>query len=143
MWAIGELITLIIYFFLGLSTVVFLLLAVTLKKRQTRLLALGPGLFFGFLLLCFKFYQDRNYKKSQLNQVGIYYLTDYPDCDSCYIELNENMTYKIVNKSQAIENGDWHYESGGDFWITYLNGTKDQLGNGKYSYHDYQLKYTR
>jgi hypothetical protein len=142
MWALGEFITYMIYFLLGLSCAVFLIFAVTVKKRQSKLYASGLGIFFGFLLLSFKFYQDRNYKDSQLTQVGIYYLTNYPDCDSCYIELNENMTYQILNKSQTVEKGDWHYEVGGDYWITYLNSDKGQLGNGKYSYRNYQLKYS-
>lgn len=143
MWAIGELIIYTIYFFTGLSCLVFLILALTAKKRCFRIWTALTGLFFGFLLLCFKWQQNSIYKQNQLNQVGIYYLTNYPNCDSCHIELNENMTYKVAHKSQIFENGDWHYESGGDYWITYLNGTKYQLGNGKYAYRDYKLKYSR
>jgi hypothetical protein len=95
------------------------------------------------MFFIFKSCQDNNYKNNQLDQVGIYYLTNYPNCDSCYIELNENMTYKIINKGQKVKNGDWHYESGGDYWITYLNGERDQLGSGTYSYTNYKLKYTK
>ena len=57
-------------------------------------------------------------------------MTTYRNCDSCYLELKENMTCIVVNKGKIIEQSNWHYEVGGDYWITYLDNDKHQLGSG-------------
>jgi hypothetical protein len=48
----------------------------------------------------------------------------------------------VFNNNKEVEKGDWHYEVGGDYWITYLNGRKSILGEGIYSYQKYNLKYS-
>ncbi|MFL5748428.1 MAG: hypothetical protein ACJ751_27395 [Niastella sp.] len=53
------------------------------------------------------------------------------------------MTYIIVSKGKIVETSIWHYEMGGDYFITFLNNDSDQLGSGAYAYKDYKLKYPR
>ena len=142
MSAFGELFIYLIYVLLGLTGVVFFLWTYTSKKVRKPWTLLG-GLFFTFLLFYFKSCQNENYKRNQLSQVGKYYLTDYPNCKSCYIELKENMTYNVIDDGKIIETSNWHYESGGDYWITYLDNDKYQLGNGKFNYKKYELKYSK
>ena len=62
--------------------------------------------------------------------------------NSCYLELRENMTYIVVDKGKIIESSNWHYEVGGDYFITYLDNDRHQLGSGNYSYERYKLKYS-
>ena len=140
MSALGELFIYIIYFVLGILSIGFLVLTMTSKKK-TKILTGLATLFFGFLLFSFKSCQSRNYKENQLSQVGLYYLTEYPDCDFCIIELKENQTYEVTKNGQVIERSNWHYEVGGDYLITYLDNDKYQLGNGKFEYYKYKLKY--
>ncbi|MES2662385.1 MAG: hypothetical protein V4629_03685 [Pseudomonadota bacterium] len=140
MSALGELLIYFIYFVLGLGTLLFLALTFT-AKRTIRVWAGLGTLFLGFLLFSFKSCQSDNYKENQLSQVGLYYLTDYPNCDSCIIELKENQTYEVTKHGQIIERSDWHYEVGGDYWITYLDNNNYQLGSGKFAYKKSKLKY--
>lgn len=107
-----------------------------------------PWTLFCSILCCFLFFSykscfDKAYQQSQLNHVGFYYLIQYPNCDSCILELKEDMTYEIRNKGRIIEKSNWHYESGGDYWITWLDNDKKQLGSGDYAYEHYKLKYAR
>ena len=88
------------------------------------------------------FRQKQLYRNSQLDKVGIYYLTNNPKCELCYLELKEDMTYTIINKGEVIEKSNWHFESGGDYWITYLDNDKSQLGFGNYEYKHYKQKYS-
>ena len=101
MTAIGELIIYFIYFVLGVGCLMFLVLTITSKKSK-KVWMLIPSLLFGYLLFSFKSLQDDSYKKNQLNQVGVYYLTNYHGCNSCYIELKENMTYIVINNGKII-----------------------------------------
>jgi len=139
MAAIGELIIYFIYFILGLSFVTFLILSLTSKKTKKPFMIIS--IFFGLLMIIFKSCQYKGYINDQKEQVGIYYLTKYPNCNSCYIELKEDMTYVIEKSGGIIKKGTWHHESGGDYWITYLDGENYQLGSGDFSYTDYKLKY--
>ena len=140
MSAIGEIIIYIIYIVLGLPCVILLIVTITADK-SIKLWTLIASLLFGLLLFSFKSCQDNHYKKNQLSVVGIYYLTNYPKCDSCLLELKEDMTFTIEKNGKVIEQSNWHYEVGGDYWITYLNNDRSQLGSGEYAYEDYKLKY--
>src|SRR4051812_18554249 len=82
MAALGELIVLFIFLLLGLAAIVFLILTFTAKKSSKPWTLLG-SIFFCVLLFSYKSCLNEAYKKSQLDQVGIYYLTKYPNCDSC------------------------------------------------------------
>ncbi|UOQ70763.1 hypothetical protein [Hymenobacter cellulosilyticus] len=77
-------------------------------------------------------------READLSQVGLYYLTAYPQCRPCTLELKENNRFVIRDSTSVKETGPWRYESGQDYWITYLN-TSDQLGSGKYAYSGYRL----
>lgn len=141
MSALGELFIYVIYFVLGAAGIIFLVLTFTAKKSM-KLWTLIGSLFFGYLFFHFKSYQDYIYKQNQLSVVGTYYLTSYPNCDSCYLELKENMIYIVVDKGKILKQSKWHYEVGGDYWITYLDNDRYQLGSGQYSYDRYELKYS-
>jgi hypothetical protein len=140
MSALGELFIYVIYAVLAMACIISLLLSFT-SKKQTKPWAFIASLLFAFLFFGFRSCQKSNYKENQLSVVGTYYLTSYPSCDSCYLELKEDMTYLVMNKGKIVESSNWYYEVGGDFFITYLNNDKYQLGSGNYSYKDYTLKY--
>jgi len=141
MSALGELIIYVVYFMLGLHCIIFIVLTIT-SKKSTKPWTLLASLMFVFLFFNFKSCQDNNYKRNQLSVVGVYYLTNYPNCDSCYLELKENMSYVIVNEGKVIEQSNWHYEVGGDYWIIYLDNDRHQLGSGEYFYERYKLKHS-
>jgi hypothetical protein len=138
--ALSELFVYIPYFVLGLACVIFFRLTIK-AKRQKKIGAGIAGLFCIFLLFNYKSCVADSYKKNQLTRVGLYYLTNYPDCDSCVLELKENQTYQITKRGQIIEQSNWHYEVGGDYFILYLGNDNHQLGSGDYAYEKYKLKY--
>lgn len=138
MSAIGELLVYIIYVVLALFFLIFLILGLSSKTTKKAFFIIS--IFFGLLLVAFKSCQYISYLNDQNNQIGIYYLTSYQNCNSCYLELKEDMTYVIFEDGKNIRNGTWHHESGGDYWITYLDDKKNQLVSGDYSYKNYKLK---
>jgi hypothetical protein len=139
---VGELLIFIIYLFLGLTSVVLFVQAFyEYKSVKPRFLAYSASF---FILFCwFKTCRNKRYQEAQIEHVGIYYLTNYPNCDSCYVELKEDMTYNLVRKDTVIKTGDWHFESGGDYWILYMDKERYQLGSGDFEYKKYKLKYPR
>ena len=142
MSALSELIPYGIYIFLALFCLGFLILTFTSPKPTRPWTFIGSACF-AFLFFKFKSCEKEQYRQNQLDHVGIYWLTEYPNCNSCYLELKEDMTYVIVNKAKIVETSNWHYEMGGDYFITFLNNDRDQLGSGAYAYRDYKLKYQR
>ncbi|MFP5041997.1 hypothetical protein [Parasediminibacterium sp. JCM 36343] len=118
MSAIGEGLVYFIYFILGFGCIIYLLLALTSNKK-TKLWAFPLILFFGYLFFLYKSYLLESYNQMQFNDVGIYYLTNYPNCPSCYLELKENMTYTVMDSCKIVESSNWHSEAGGDYFITY------------------------
>ena len=139
MSAIGALIIFMIFFILGLICIVYFIKALGAdSSRKKRYLITSSIVFLLFTFL--KSGKDRSYLQAQMGEVGIYYLTDYPNCDSCYIDLKENMTYNIINQGKVVETSNWHHEEGGDYWITYLNNDRYQLGSGEMAYKKYKLK---
>ena len=138
--ALSELFVYIPYLILVLACVSFFRLTIK-AKGQIKIWAGMAVLLFIFLFFNYKSCVGDSYKKNQLTQVGLYYLTTYPNCDSCILELKENQTYQVINKGQIIEQSNWHYEVGGDYLILYLDNDKHQLGFGDYEYERYKLKY--
>jgi hypothetical protein len=139
---VGELLIFIINLFLGLTSLMLFVQAFTKYKTiKPRILSYSAIFFILFCML--KSCRDKGYHNAQLEQVGIYYLTNYPNCDSCYVELKEDMTYDLVRKDTVIKTSDWHFESGGDYWILYLDKDRYQLGSGDFEYKKYKLKYPR
>jgi hypothetical protein len=140
MSAFGALLIYAVYFVLGIFCLVFLVLTFT-GGRKTRVVTGTATIFFGLSLFIFKSCQSHKYEENQLSKVGLYYLTQYPGCASCVMELKEHQIYEVTSNGKIIESGDWHYEAGGDYWITFLDHDEYQLGSGKFAYGQYKLKY--
>ena len=85
-------------------------------------------------LTLFAYNQYSNHREAELKYVGTYYLTDYPDCESCVLILNKNNSYSVANQENEFEHGNWKYRSGGDYWIVDI-GEYRQLGTGNYRYN--------
>ncbi len=140
MSAISELFIILIYIVLGGVLLIALIFTLVVKRPYKYFTAIVAA-FFAILLVLFAYNQRANYQENQMGKVGVYYLTDYPNCATCHLILSENMTFTVVSGKKIIETGDWHYEQGGDYFITYLNNDRNQLGAGNYRYGDYKLKY--
>lgn len=140
--AISDLIPYLIFVFLGLAAI-FFLVSTFKANRSAKPWTLICSAFFCFLIFKFNSWLKERYEKGQLDHVGIYYLTDYPNCDHCILELKEDKTYQVSNNDTVLEKSNWHFESGGDYWITYLDNDRSQLGGGQYAYKRYRLKYAR
>jgi len=141
MSALPELFVFILYLMLGTAAVVLLFRVFITKQRSIKIRSLIISSACVLLLVYFKSCDAANYKHNQLSVVGVYYLTNYPGCDTCSVELMENMRYQLKDHDNIIESSDWHYEIGGDYFIIYMNGDRAQLGAGKFSYKKYKLKY--
>jgi hypothetical protein len=139
MAALGELFVLAIYIFLGLSAAAFLFLTFYGGLLQKIWMTIGC-IFFSVLFYVFWSHMNKIQRKAELEQVGVYYLTAYPNCEYCVLELKKDLTYDVRNNGQIIEKSDWHYKSGGDYWITYLDGKNHQLGNGYFEYERSELR---
>ncbi len=132
MSAIGELIVWIIYAILCIPPLraLFILRKNKFNKNSTIYLVLS------FLpLALFAYSQYSNYREAELEYVGKYYLTEYPNCDSCVLHLKRANSYSVTLNGNELEHGYWKYRSGGDYWIVDI-GEYGQLGTGKYKYHD-------
>lgn len=57
------------------------------------------------------------------------------------LELKEDNTYRVTSEEKQLEQGDWHYEVGGDYFIVYMNNDTDQLDHGRFEYTESILKY--
>jgi hypothetical protein len=135
----GELILYLIQRLFLFTGIVFLILAFFIKKR---IIALCICLISFLLFFQFKSCQSDSYEMVQKREVGTYYLTQYPNCKNCYVRLNDNMTYNVFENGKIIETNNWHTDIGQDYWITYMNDNKDQLGFGKFKYDKYEKKYS-
>lgn len=131
-----------VYLVLAVPCVAFLLMAFFSGRRWRPWAVLGIILF-GGLLLWFRWSQYENYRANQLSVVGVYFLTSYPNCEACVLELREDKSYTVVDNRRVVEQSNWHHEVGGDYWITYLDSDKSQLGTGRYKYERYVLKYSQ
>ncbi|MDF7814483.1 hypothetical protein [Hymenobacter sp. YC55] len=89
------------------------------------------------LFTCFAGNNYRNQQSAETGKVGVYQLSAYPGCSSCLLELKPDNYYEVRQGQMIKERGPWRYESGGDYWIVYLN-KDDQLGTGKYHYQNYR-----
>lgn len=83
----------------------------------------------------FSYIQYINQRNAELEYVGVYYLTEYPNCDTCVLNLNSDNAYTVIFDDRTLEQGKWKYSSGGDYWIVDI-GKNGQLGSGKYKYND-------
>ena len=139
MSALRELFVYAILILLGLIALFFLIQTFKVKPRFRPIMLISS---FVFCYLCFSYKSclTDSYANSQKRQVGLYFLTNYPNCDNCILELKEDLTYTVKQNEKILETSNWHYESGGDYWITYLDNDRHQLGSGDYRYKKYKLK---
>jgi hypothetical protein len=132
MSAIGELVVWIIYAILCIPPLraLFILRKNKFNKNGAIYLVVAS-----IPLALFAYSQYSNHRKAELEYVGIYYLTEYPNCDSCVLHLNRDNSYSVTLNGNELEHGNWKYRSGGDYWIVDI-GEHGQLGTEKYTYHD-------
>ncbi len=142
MSAIGELIVFLIYFILSIPILIFLIGLIKSKGKQITKKRLIWLIISTILLILYGYAQYSSHRKAELDYVGIYQLTEYPDCDSCILELMSDNYYIVREKQNIIEKGRWKYKSGGDYWIVYL-GEFGQLGTGKFRYEKRNNGFTR
>ncbi len=97
------------------------------------------------MVICFwsylTFYHYDSENKAVRAQVGTYQLTHYPGCYPCELELKEDNKFVVRQHNSIRETGTWRFESGQDYWITYLNES-GQLGTGNYRYQENHLKHS-
>lgn len=131
---------LLFYLLPGVFALRFLFLLLTTKSSATRRQAAVGFVVLAALLTFFVFRSYHIDKDWELAELGTYQLTNYPSCQPCLLELREDNIFVVRQNDSIRETGRWRFESGQDYWITYLNET-DQLGSGKYRYSDYYLKH--
>ena len=138
---IAILIRLLLFYCLpGVFALRFLFLLLTAKNSATRRKAAVGFAALAALLTFFVFRSHQVDKEWEQAELGTYHLTHYPNCRPCELELREKNAFVVRQHDSIRETGHWHFESGQDYWITYLN-EYDQLGSGKYQYTEYHLKY--
>lgn len=134
MSSIGDFIVFIVYSILLVPPILIIIFLIFRKKRFTikrsvyLVVAFIPLIFFGS-------FQYKNKRDFELKYVGIYFLTEYPNCDSCLLILTKDNSYSVTKNGTKIETGHWNYRGGGDFWIVDI-GKNGQLGSGKFKYRD-------
>ena len=133
----GSLGILILYFFYGIIVLIglfFLKLAFASNFKLLRIVYSSLAFCsFSFLVFCI-YLQWQKHRKEELQYVGIYYLTEYPNCPACVAVLKKNNTYKVLDGEDVIEKGNWRFESSGDYWVLYMGNDEYRLGSGKFSY---------
>ena len=135
MFGLGSLANFIGYFILSIPPICVLLFFGIIGKRSLKvwiiifLISIAP--------LSFAVYEEyTEHLKEQLQHVGRYYLTEYPNCDSCILFLKSNLSYSVFKYESEIEQGKWRFRSGSDYFIVDI-GEHGRLGTGNYTYHSY------
>lgn len=134
MAALGEFIEFLFYIVLIIAVVLpFALYFVSNTKKSKTffiIVFICTSSLLGSLLLN----RWQAHKEQELEYVGTYLLTNYPNCSGCKLILKKNNTYSVKNGDKIIEEGDWNFRSGGDYWIVEI-GEHDQLGSGIFRYN--------
>ena len=132
MFGLGELVILLIYLILCIPPLLIIALLVLREKEF-----LTKGLIYLTLallpIILFSHHQYAKHREAELKYVGTYYLSEFPNCDSCILHLKDNNSYSVTTQEHEIENGAWEYCSGSDYFIVYI-GEYGQLGGGDYKY---------
>jgi hypothetical protein len=138
MSALGELIGAIIYWIIILGGLVSLILAIILKGILKKAVTAAICSLCIVLILLIPKKRKSDYRRSQLEHVGTYYLTNYPNCDSCIAILKDDNMYEVKQNKNIIESGNWHFEMGGDYLIVYMNNDSGQLGSGRFQFDKFK-----
>ena len=134
----GVLFVNFLYLIVFVTSLYCIYLAVYARKKSSKILfVLGAAVGFGLLLTAFILTQQKH-RKLEVLYVGKYMLTEYPNCSPCILMLDANSTYKVVEKGAVKEEGEWHLETGDDYFILYLDHKNHRLGSGKFAYSDSQ-----
>lgn len=136
MSGLGELLVFMLYALLGSSAIICILMIIASNSKLLKLLYFIGFIAGAALFFLYYNYKSNSHRASELEYVGTYYLTDFPNCNSCKVVLKADNTYEVRKEAYVIETGDWHYESGGDYWIVYMNNKDDQLGSGRFAYKE-------
>jgi hypothetical protein len=139
MSAIGELIVWTIYAILCIPPIITLMILREKKFRRKGPIFLTLAL---IPLTLFGYNQYSNHREAEWKYVGVYYLTEYPNCDACFLILNKNNFYSVINQDNEIEKGKWKYRSGGDYWTVDI-GVNGQLGTGNFKYNRSEKKFPK
>jgi hypothetical protein len=135
MAAIGTVFIYFIYALIGGYIVYWTVRYFTVTYSTLKLACLRKAGIGSFLFLCFAGNNYQNHKNAEAEYVGIYTLTSYPNCAACRLYIEPDNYYEVRESRTVKERGEWRYESGGDYWIVYVN-EDEQLGVGNYSYSD-------
>ena len=130
--AMAELLIYLIFLILAFGAIKLALIYIKKRKIIHLIISIILVSVFFFFLWCIK----EGQREQQLEYVGSYHLKHYPNCKYCILTLKEGNTYEVKNGSKILEVGDWHYDSGGDAFIVYMNKDKDRLGDGRFEYLD-------
>jgi hypothetical protein len=138
MSALGELISKIIYWIIILGGLVSLILAIILKGISKKAISAVICLLCIILILFISKKIKTDYRRMQLKHVGTYYLTKYPNCDSCIAILKDDNMYEVKQNKKTFESGNWHFEMGGDYLIVYMNNDSGKLGSGRFQFDKFK-----
>jgi hypothetical protein len=138
MWALGELISDIIYWMILCGGIVSLILIIILKGFSKKAISAVSCLLCGALFLFISKEAKSDERRKQLEHVGTYYLTNYPNCDSCIAVLKDDNKYEVKEYEQTIEKGNWRFEGGGDYLIVYMNNDSSELGSGRFQFNKFK-----
>ena len=130
--AMAELLIYLIFLILAFGAIKLALLYIKKRKIIYLIISIILVSVFFFFLWCIK----EGHREQQLEHVGSYHLKHYPNCKYCTLTLKEGYTYEVKDSLKILEVGDWHYETGGDAFIVYMNKDKDRLGDGRFEYLD-------
>lgn len=133
MAALGVVIVWFIYLLLGLSSLYGIKRWATATATSTKGWAIAQAVVSGTTLVLLVGFHLANHRRAEDEYVGTYSLTIYPHCPTCMLHLRPDRLFEVRQGSTVKEQGRWHYESGGDYFIVYIN-EDGQLGSGKYTY---------
>lgn len=134
MGALGTLLLYGIYATLVAISIIFFRLSIGSKSRFLKIIYIVVAILSFSLLTYWIIETHQKNRQRELEHVGTYYLTKYPNCNNCVVVLSSDNTYKVLNGDSVIEKSNWHYKSGDDYFIVYMDNDKGQLGSGKFSY---------
>jgi hypothetical protein len=142
MAALGVVFVWFIYLVLGLSTLRGIHRWANSIATRTKSWAIAQAMVSGTVLVLLVSFHYSDRQRTEEEYVGTYSLSAYPHCPTCVLQLRPDRRFEIRQGSIVKEQGRWHYESGGDYFIVYIN-ENEQLGHGNYAYDTAQYSFSR